>query len=399
MGNNTSLKLEKGINSRTNKVHWANRVPHPSPKQSKSGATILVQVCGPESSRVPLDEANSDTAISCGRCTKKHGPGDIEVKRTAPKQRTSPENATQEETSNKECPACQQEVAVRPSGRMAPHKFAGERCDGKAPEIPATKPASIGRVGEKGQQRHVKPTQTQPQRSNRDAPTPTHRSHAKALKFAESVEAMGWAAEVNPATNDSAQVMATRNNEVITIEWVDNRTYNGGQSYTDPNGRTVILRNASAALQVAGRSEQTAKEEAARKATAKRRVGRPRKHSQAGSLPPDEVPGASLPFSKDSMPHEIMEAIVGRAIEWHNNMSGKVQSALVLPTPKNSIKPDRNGNQVVHFLSPEGFCAVRVSAIRSVGNKQVETPTAEQRADRAEQRLQTRKAKATVKRK
>lgn len=329
--------------------------------------------------------------------------GGMETKQTKPTKAASKPAASDQDADKATCPACQQEVTVRPSGKLAPHKDAGERCDGKAPEL-ESKPASGNRVGSQeatakpAKKRAGKPADSTPKRTAPATASATSKSHAKALRFVASVEDMGWSATVDNATDrDFTEVTAKRNDEVISIEWTDGKARTGGQHYTNPTGTTVVLRNASHCLQIAGRSEADAKEAASKKAAAKTRVGRPRK-SKAGSLPSDEVPGANLPFSKDSMPHEVLEAIVGRAIEWHNSISGKVQSALVIPTPKNKVQPDRNGNQVVHFYAPDGQYAVRVSAIRSVGNKQVEVPkTVTAHAQQAEQRAE--RTKHSVRRK
>lgn len=412
-----------------------------------------------------LSEVSDATvAISCGRCVRSHGNGGMEVTQTKPAESdqdrdlnkmkvgelrklaadvgyssatrmnkpglvklltdnpNGPEsaqatrqagqdmaaaNAQSDQDSDKAtCPACQQEVSVRPSGRMAPHKYAGERCDGKVVELTDSKPSSGNAAGAQEASTAAKPAKKGAGKPADSTAKPaaavtanaTSKSHAKALRFAASVKESGWTGTMrNAKDRDHCEVTATRGDEVITIEWTDGKARTGGQHYTNPNGTTVVLRNASHCLQVASRSESEAKEAAAKKSAAKVRVGRPRK-SKAGSLPSDEVPGANLPFSKDSMPHEIMEAIVGRAIEWSNSISGKVQTALVMPTPKNTIKPDRDGNQVVHFYAPDGQYAVRVSAIRSVGNKQVEVPkTATARAEQAEQRAE--RTKQSVRRK
>lgn len=385
-------QLEKGINSSTGKVHWARRQPHESPKLRKAGETVLVQACGMNRSvgsggqHAYLSEVNDSTvAISCGRCAKAHGPGDIEVRQTKSDKDVA-------DDSRVECPACEQQVKRLPSGRLASHKDAGERCPGKVTS-PKEQPSSAQPVGsteptrsKTAKQPAKKAAKKQPQNSTRPTAagkgTDTTTGTSKVVSFAQKLNGLGWDTEFTPTPN---AIRATRSQESINIEWSESAVFLHA-SYTDHNGRTVKLRNASAALQTAARSEDKAQQEASRKASGKQRVGRPKKSRGDGALPSDEVPGANLPFHKDSMPHEIMEAIVGRAIEWSNSISGKTQTAVVMPTPKNNIKPDRNGNQVVHFYGPDGQYAVRVSAIRSVGNKQVDVPTTEQRADKATKR-------------
>ncbi len=194
------------------------------------------------------------------------------------------------------------------------------------------------------------------------------KSDEKAALFMKNI-ADDWTTEVSSREGEKTEVTATRGDESIKIHWLQGVFHNGNGIYTDPLGRTIVMRNASACLKQAEVSEEVALQKAQAKQAGKRTrkgsgMGRPKNAPQA-----EEVPQEQLPFDpEESTAKEIITAVEGKKITWVNTVSGKVQSATVKPSKANKILPGtaKSPSPIIQFMTEAGECAVRISSIKSV---------------------------------
>lgn len=205
-----------------------------------------------------------------------------------------------------------------------------------------------------------------------EAPEPkkeaSTKSDEKAAMFMKNI-ADDWATEVSNREGEKTEVTATRGDESIKIHWLQGVFHNGNGIYTDPLGRTIVMRNASACLKQAEVSEEVALQKAQAKQAGKRTrkgsgMGRPKNAPQA-----EEVPQEKLPFDpEESTAKEIIKAVEGKRITWVNSLSGKVQSAIVRPHKANKILPGtaKSPSPIIQFMTEAGDCSVRISSIKSV---------------------------------
>lgn len=197
------------------------------------------------------------------------------------------------------------------------------------------------------------------------------KSQSKAEAFRAEVEKHGWSATVAPSQSgepDHIEVEAKRGNEFIHIEWVGG-VYQPGATYTIAD-RTIRLRNASACKQYAARSPEVAEEELSRVVNNKSFRRKP--------TPEGEIKRQRLPFDPElATDLEIIEAVRGRAIRWHNRYRETQETAMV-GSPGNAGRGQRgirhvhittyDGQRILNFLCPAtGFRSCLVTAITAVG--------------------------------
>lgn len=190
------------------------------------------------------------------------------------------------------------------------------------------------------------------------------KSSAKARTFIESVRASGWEASAslpgNTGETDHVTVTAKRGPEVIFIEWVGG-VYQPTATYTIAD-RTIKLRNASACKQYAARSPEVAQGEL-EKVSANRMFRR-------RETPASEVEGRKrpLPFALDAAEPEIVQALVGKAVRWHNRYRETTETAMVHQDPRKIHFTEWEGERIVNFLCPiTGYRSFRLSALLAVG--------------------------------
>jgi hypothetical protein len=194
------------------------------------------------------------------------------------------------------------------------------------------------------------------------------KSDEKAALFMKNI-ADDWSTKVSNREGEKTEVTATRGDESIKIHWLQGVFHNGNGIYTDPLGRTIVMRNASACIKQSEVSEEVALQKAQAKQAGKRTrkgsgMGRPQNAPKA-----EEVPQEKLPFDvEESTAKEIIAAVEGRKITWVNSVSGKVQSAMVKPSKANKILPGTktSPSPIIQFMTESGECAVRISSIKSV---------------------------------
>lgn len=194
------------------------------------------------------------------------------------------------------------------------------------------------------------------------------KSDEKAATFMKNI-ADDWTTEVTSREGEKTEVTAQRGDESIKIHWLQGVFHNGNGIYTDPLGRTIVMRNASACIKQSEVSEEVALQKAQAKQAGKRTakgsgMGRPKNAPKA-----EEVPQEKLPFDpEESTAKEIIAAVEGKKITWVNSISGKVQSAQVRPHKNNKILPGtaKSPSPIIQFMTEAGDCSVRISSIKSV---------------------------------
>lgn len=205
------------------------------------------------------------------------------------------------------------------------------------------------------------------------------KSLVKAANFIEESVRRGWTPE-RQGTQDPAHygVTVARGAERIEIEWMGG-VFQGDTCYYSHPARTPIkLRNASHAKKVMAIPAAEADEEA-RKVSA-HKVTRPARKSQAETI---SAGRKALPFDPETATdEEVIAAVSGRNVSWTNEISGNVEDAFVMATPR-TVKDKNTGRVIesierpvkiregksgrsIEFVSHTGFRSVRVSSIVAV---------------------------------
>lgn len=188
------------------------------------------------------------------------------------------------------------------------------------------------------------------------------KSSGKAMPFCAEVESHGWTAKLTEGKGDHIEVLATRGNESIHIEWM-NGVYQNTATYTIAD-RVVKLRNASAAKQYAARTPEQGQEELNR--VASNRFFRRRE------TPDEELQRRPLPFDiEEATDKEIMERLAGRRVTWHNRFREESETGVA---PKDASRiyitlgPD--ARRVVNFnCSIGGARSFRLDALLAVSGR------------------------------
>lgn len=186
------------------------------------------------------------------------------------------------------------------------------------------------------------------------------KSSSKARAFAESITSNGWAVNVNmPGSPDHVEVVATRENETICINWLSGVYQDSTYTIAD---RTIKLRNASAAKQYAGRKPEQAKEELNKVSS--------NKFFRKRETPEDQLQRRPLPFDPGTaLDDDILSLLAGKRIVWQNRFREVPETAFfpARPNPLFTRITEFNGDRIVHFCCPvTGFKSFRLAALLSV---------------------------------
>lgn len=186
------------------------------------------------------------------------------------------------------------------------------------------------------------------------------KSLAKANKFRDAVVAHGWTVNfLVPADRPTVvEAVAERGPEAIHIAWGGGVCEYESLTYTYGD-RVVKPRNASGAKQMAARAPEEA-------ASILERVA---SNKAWKKKEPAERKPVKLPFDPAlATDMEVVEALAGQAVRWHNRLSGGEETAAVTKDRKRITVEDFEGDRVIKFLCPHtGFRAFRLSALRAVG--------------------------------
>lgn len=187
------------------------------------------------------------------------------------------------------------------------------------------------------------------------------RSEAKANDFETVAASLGWSTARETSEDDRLTVVAKRGDETIGIEWM-------GGVFQPPcvyslGGRTIQLRNASAAKQRMAMKPEAAAQEA------ERVVERHHNAVERKAAPRRRALKLDLETMTDI---EVLEALEGHGITWLNEISGQEESARVpirreikRPTNKPRISEGPRGRTIT-FTSNTGFRTVLLKNIVAV---------------------------------
>lgn len=191
----------------------------------------------------------------------------------------------------------------------------------------------------------------------------------KAMKFQDVIRPHGWLSKYtyDPETKITSVFSRRNTTETIEILW------HGVSCITPPTytlaGEPIKLRNVSAAVSVATKPIDTSRLNKSIKRKTRKvpglgsALGDPMR-APGTPVPADPISSASeaLGLARDS-DGELRSRLTGREIAWVNSISGNVEQGYV-----NSIKKIvRNGHDYVEFTDRNGFHAVHIDKIVSVG--------------------------------
>jgi hypothetical protein len=219
-------------------------------------------------------------------------------------------------------------------------------------------------IAEHGKRTTV-PLQRKPARKASSKPVAatdgTSRSDPKAKDFETVAASLGWATAREAQPDDRLTVVATRGDERIGIEWMAG-VFQPPCIYSLA-GRTIQLRNASAAKQRMAMDPEKASEEATRvvnrQYNAVERKAAPRRRK------------LNLDFGT-MLDEEVIDALQGKKITWINNISKNEESSRI-PLNKEvrklanraKIHEGPRGREI-WFIDNSGFRHVLLSAIVAV---------------------------------
>jgi hypothetical protein len=232
----------------------------------------------------------------------------------------------------------------------------------------AGRPAATARTA-----RHAQRTMLPPKQQTADPDVILHlteratksKSIPKAKAFCDKAESCGWVADRAWAEGgeDHIVVTARRDAEVVFIEWMGGvfqptATYSHGD-------RTIRVRNASAALQYAGRPAEQAAEET-KKVSANRFFQR--KATPAAEI---DAQRQTLPFDPAlALDDEIFGALAGQRITWFNRTAQSSDTAIFPIEYRREFThiTEFNGERIVNFVDHggTGFRSFRLSDLLSV---------------------------------
>lgn len=178
----------------------------------------------------------------------------------------------------------------------------------------------------------------------------------KGARYAGELAALGWKPDVK-RLDGLVELTATRGAEALFLSWANNAHISGQSTYTYAD-RTVKVRNPAEAMRIASKSPDQAKSDQARvvsnRAFVKRATGPSVRH---------------VPFDVETVTDaELMEAIRGHQITWHNQYRVESETSIV----GNLIRVDRHrgGHRIVSFVDPqEGHRAFKLANLEHVGRK------------------------------
>lgn len=168
-----------------------------------------------------------------------------------------------------------------------------------------------------------------------------------------------WDCHPEVLEGDRVELLAKRGPEALWISWTAGvLTTSPMPSYT-VGDRTIKLRNASAVKQYAARAPEEGQGELERAAA--NTYFKPK---------PEEPKRAKLPFDPATATEvEIIEALRGKPISWHNRLREIPETAFV-GNPKRIHFTEYEGERIFNFLCPQtGFRGFRLSSLLRVGGR------------------------------
>lgn len=170
----------------------------------------------------------------------------------------------------------------------------------------------------------------------------------------------GWDATPELLEGDVCELTLRRGNETLWISWTAGvLTTEPMPTYTIAD-RVIKLRNASAVKQYAERSPETGAAELTK--VSSNRFFRKK---------PTEPKAAKLPFDPHTASDaEIVAALMGRAVAWHNRLREIPETAQVGRNPRKIYFTEWDGERIFNFICPAGgYRAFRLSSLTRVGGR------------------------------
>lgn len=170
----------------------------------------------------------------------------------------------------------------------------------------------------------------------------------------------GWEATPELLDGDICELTLRRGDETLWISWTSGvLTTEPMPTYTIAD-RTVKLRNASAVKQHAVRAPEVGLKELEK--VSSNRFFKPR---------PIEPKVGKLPFDpRTATDIEIVNALMGKAVSWHNRLRVIPETAQVGKNPKKIYFTEFGGERIFNFICPAtGHRAFRLAALTRVSGK------------------------------
>ena len=248
------------------------------------------------------------------------------------------------------------------------HQSSPARAKQLCPECPAETHEDRIRAGqERKRQKRADEDAPKQWASISDDTLDQSRSWAKASALMAEAIANGW--DCNPVRyeDDLVELLMKRGNEALWISWT------GGVLTTNPmptytvSDRTIKLRNASAVKQHLVRSPEAGQADL-------ERVSK----NQFFRRKPTEPKRQALPFDvKLATDEEVLAALTGKAVSWHNQYREFEEAAVVgVRGGKQPVelRPREDGERVLWFCCPAtGFRAFALSQLTRVGSRKLRT--------------------------
>lgn len=180
----------------------------------------------------------------------------------------------------------------------------------------------------------------------------------KANGYADQLAALGWKPEIT-RTENLVELVATREGEALYLAWMNEAHVSGTSTYTIAD-RTVKVRNPAEAMRIANQTPVEA--EAKQQKVASNRQFR--KRATGPTI-------RTIPFDiKNATTEQIIDAIEGRKISWHNRYAVTSETATVGSRKCITVTNHPEGHVIVSFVDPEnGYRAFRLDALENVGRK------------------------------
>jgi len=199
-----------------------------------------------------------------------------------------------------------------------------------------------------------------PARTGWGAPPEGSKSWPKAEACIAIAGPNGWDATPELLEGDVCELTLRRGNETLWISWTAGvLTTVPMPTYTIAD-RVVKLRNASAVKQYAERTPEAGTKELEK--VSSNRYFRKK---------PTEPKPSKLPFDpKTATETEVIEALMGRAVAWHNRLREIPETAQVGRNPRKIYFTEWEGERIFNFICPAaGFRAFRLSDLMKVGGR------------------------------
>jgi hypothetical protein len=182
-----------------------------------------------------------------------------------------------------------------------------------------------------------------------------HPAVAKAKQIARIAVQYGWQGNIDSEVIGNERITslsATRNDEALTMSWINERLNRAGYSIFDQYTNISCAKHAIKKL--------IAWPDVIELIKMSRDKG-------ANPVPLVET-YRRLPFDWENDPDdEIIAAVKDHQIHWYSHLSGKVHSDVVLPKKKTEIKPVGHRKMLCFIGSQAGFRNVMLDTVLKVG--------------------------------